>query len=496
MHIKKPRYYSIRNVMLLSFIIIIVIMVLNMGLLSLQYRNILDQLNINYQRLNDAASFSQTIDRIHYDVTGYAEVSESDRELIRTSYITNYDAAQQSLTRLQLNVEYASYHHLTDLSNMLQTMDDAVLQYFDASDTSVLPSIYVKPQRDYIDRLKDYIQDELNSYSSSLLRESQKFYETAAERRNRLELQMVFSTGMVLAFCFVTALLFSRIITKPIRKLANHMKNFDASGQTEKFQDFSLTSSEVASLIGSYNKMTNRIYELINELTEKAGIERQLSQQQVDNLEMRNLLKQTELHMLQMQINPHFLFNTLNSIHALASMENADQSAQMIGNLAKILRYALRDLDRNVPLRDEMENVSSYIDLQKLRFGSRIKFIINTDETVMDATCPGMIIQPLIENAIMHGFDREGKTGRIMLSVIDEIELITIMVKDDGIGMDSKTVDDILEGGRSETDNAEVKGIGLDNVLRRMRILYGEESVRISSKPGLGTTILLRIPKT
>lgn len=495
MQTKRHRYYRIRNVMLASFIIIILIMVLNMALLSLQYRRILDQLNQSYLKLYEAADFSQTIDRMHYDVTGYADVSESDRQRIRTDYAENYSQVMNSLNWLKDNSRDPSYYQLIDLSNMLVTMDEAITEYLDTVDTSILPPIYIQPQRVYIDRLRDFIQDELNRYSSSLLQESQQYYKDAEDRRNNLELQIVLSTGLVIVLCFVTSLIFSRLISRPIRQLANHMKDFDASDENEKFLESAPTSSEVASLVGSYNKMTNRIYELINELTAKADVERQLSQQQVDNLEMRNLLQQTELQMLQMQINPHFLFNTLNSIHALASMENADRSAEMIGNLAKIFRSALRDLDQNVSLREEIDTVSSYIDLQKLRFGSRIQFVINTDETVLDIPVPGMIIQPLIENAIMHGFDREGKTGRIVLSVIDEIDTIVISVKDDGVGMDEQTVQGILTGSREEYDPSETGGIGLDNVLRRMRILYGTDSVRIKSTPGLGTTILLRMNK-
>ena len=322
------------------------------------------------------------------------------------------------------------------------------------------------------------------------------------------------------------------------------MKSFNAADPDRNrwtYDETSQHSIEVDSLVRSYNKMTEQIYTLIDELTEKADVERQLNQQKVDNLEIKSLLRKTELHMLQMQINPHFLFNTLNSIHALSVMENAENTAQMISRISKILRYSLRELDQLVTLSDELDNVVNYIELQKMRFGKRIVFHVNYDNHILDTKVPGMIIQPLIENSIMHAFNREGLNGTIWISIQDEIDYISISVRDNGLGINSETIQSLIadkttapqtdnqytslqhsdnqntslqhsdnqntslqQTGKDtknmvsdvkNTDQTETHGIGLDNVIKRIRLLYGHDAFRIKSAPNQGTTIILKIGK-
>lgn len=504
--------YQIRTIFLFCFIFIIIVMSANLGLLNMQYRNILVQINESYNMMYLITDFSEVMDALLFDVTGYYDVSSFERSRIRQQYDKGFSYLNDILGTLKVNTTSTSRYYLIDIGNIISTLNNSVQEYFSTVDSSSLSIVYIRQQVSYIERLKRYIDDEINRLSNSILQDSKDNNESFKRQRTILEIQMVTSTVAIILLCFTTAVLFSRFLTNPIKNLASRMKSFDASDPDRskyKCGNIKIVSQEVDSLVKSYDKMTNQIYELIDELTQKAEIERQLNQQRVDNLEIKSLLHKTELQMLQMQINPHFLFNTLNSIHALAVIDNSEKTAQMIGSLAKILRYALRELDRQVPLSEELENVRNYIELQKMRFGKRIEFHVNYNDWILNNKVPGMIVQPLIENSIMHGFDQEGMTGSIWLTITDEIDFISICVRDNGVGMDEETLKSIISfksmgtGSQQQNENVnsekesklDTHSIGLDNVIRRMHLMYGDEAFKIESSLGKGTTIVLRIAK-
>lgn len=514
------RQYSIRSILSFSFALIIIIMSVNVLVLSLQYRNILNMLNSSYEKMYLITDYSDTLERVFYDITGYYDVEKTDRARIKTEYETNLNELQKIMKELNQNTSTSSRYILSDISNMLITIDEATNIYFQTVDNESLSAVYIRPQLNYILRNQEYLRNEINKLSNSILQDSQTYNIGFEKRRAALEVQVVISTGLLVLFCLAAAILSSRYLASPIKKLAFQMKNFNASdSERDKyyFEESDKHSIEVDSLVRSYNKMTDQIYALIDELTAKADIERQLHQQKVDNLEIKSLLRKTELHMLQMQINPHFLFNTLNSIHALSVMDNADDTAQMISRLSKILRYSLRELNQLVPISEELDNTINYIELQKMRFGRRIEFHINYDNNILNIPVPGMIIQPLIENSIMHAFNREGLKGNIWLSIQDEIDYVSISVRDDGLGIDEATIQSIVNDGSnnfeeanenmpddkfsqntvsiSEKHQTDTHGIGLDNVIKRVRILYGPQAFRIKSTPDLGTTVVLKIGK-
>ncbi len=250
-------------------------------------------------------------------------------------------------------------------------------------------------------------------------------------------------------------------------------------------------------MANAFNGMKHSIKEYIIELKDKADTETQLYEQRIQNLEMQSALDVAELKALQMQINPHFLFNTLNAGVQLAMIEEADRTSVFLDDVAKMFRYNVKSLDRVVKISEELDMVKAYGNMFTVRFGDRIEFIYDIDESVEDFEIPPLTIQPFVENATIHGVGEIEDKGIVEISLKQDETMIYISVKDNGVGMDEETAKSLSEGNQqSGSKSGHTTGIGIHNVVKRMRIFFGIEDVLIiESKIGFGTTSTLQIPK-
>ena len=207
--------------------------------------------------------------------------------------------------------------------------------------------------------------------------------------------------------------------------------------------------------------------------------------------EQGRLLLEARLDALQRQINPHFLFNTLNSIASLVR-SRPELAREMIVKLANILRVLLKDREAFVPFSEELMFTDDYLDIEVVRFGEKLKVVKEIAEETMNVVVPGMLLQPLIENSIKHGLEPRIGGGTVTLrSRITEDGMLLVEVEDDGVGMDpewdcASPVSGLVRPG---------SGIGIRNVRDRMGVLYGNlAGVEINSRPGRGTKVTLRMP--
>jgi len=201
--------------------------------------------------------------------------------------------------------------------------------------------------------------------------------------------------------------------------------------------------------------------------------------------EQERLLLNARMEALQNQINPHFLFNTLNSVSSLVRID-PDTAREMITKLANILRRLLNSTDAFVPLRDELEFIDNYLDIEVVRFGrDKLRVVKEIEDAALDVMVPSMLLQPLVENSIKHGLSSKINGGSITLRSHLEASKLTIEVEDDGVGMPSaKLVQH--QGGT---------GIGMANVSERLNVLYGEAAnLAIQSNPGQGTLVRITMP--
>jgi two-component system LytT family sensor kinase len=204
------------------------------------------------------------------------------------------------------------------------------------------------------------------------------------------------------------------------------------------------------------------------------------------------LLLEAQLDALQRQINPHFLFNTLNSIASLVRSK-PELAREMIVKLGNILRVLLRDRDAFVPLEEELAFTDDYLDIEVVRFGEKLKVVKEIAEETRHVVVPTMLLQPLIENSIKHGLEPRIHGGTVTLRSRIVDGMLMLEVEDDGVGIEPGGPVTSAESGVVR----EGSGIGMRNVRERMQVLYGEDAqVELVSRPGRGTRVRLSMPIT
>lgn len=291
---------------------------------------------------------------------------------------------------------------------------------------------------------------------------------------------------------------FARSITDPLQALAGaagRIAGGDLSGPPVSVG----TGREVQTLSLAFTHMQESLRRHVTELQEKAELERRLQAEELENLQIHSMLREVELRALQSQINPHFLFNTLNMVAKTALIEGADQTRELMETVADLLRYSLRQLDRPVTLGDEVAQVQRYMTIQGQRFGDRTRFAIEADPAALDSPLPCMTLQPLVENAIIHGVGNREEGGAVSLAVYRRDDRIVVAVSDDGDGMPPDRLAALNQPADTpaESTGGHTTGLGIQNVRRRLELYYhGDANLTVTSLPGAGTSVTLDFPTT
>ena len=264
--------------------------------------------------------------------------------------------------------------------------------------------------------------------------------------------------------------------------------NFDTPDLEETEQD------EIGRMAVAFNEMKHSTKNQMKVLNEKNEIERELHKKETEALEFQNLMEREKLQQLRSQINPHFLFNTLNVIMYTSQQENASRTQSLLNSLSELLRYSLGSNETKVPLAKEIHIVNAFYALHHVRFGDRIRlqWHISPDVIVTDTLVPSFILQPLVENSFKHGLAPKEDGGCVDIYAETDEDTLYIRVSDNGIGMKQE----VLEQLRHNLSNPPTTGehIGLYNVSARLR-LWGEKyGMDVFSKEGKGTTTVLRLP--
>ncbi|RGP35075.1 sensor histidine kinase, partial [Pseudotabrizicola alkalilacus] len=229
------------------------------------------------------------------------------------------------------------------------------------------------------------------------------------------------------------------------------------------------SNDEISSLAQTFNRMRININNLFQEIQQKAQLEHELQQSKL-------LLQESQLKNLQSQINPHFLFNTLNTLSKKAYLEGSEETSDLLVSVAGLLRYNLKWLDKSVTLQDEVMVIQQYMNIQKARFTDRLTLHLEIDQSCLEVQIPGLTLQPIIENAVIYAVEPREDGGQIWLRIKDDDNMVRIEVEDDGPGIPENIRLQILDGELVETNSAST-GIGFTNVVKRLRLFYGLENV-------------------
>ncbi len=283
----------------------------------------------------------------------------------------------------------------------------------------------------------------------------------------------------------------NRSIIDPIINLAEAARKIAANDFY--IDDVHVTNrDEIGELVRAFNKMKYATGEYIAALEERRNMLDLIHQDELEKIEAEKNLERMNLLLLKSQINPHFLFNTLNVIGGMAKFEDAETTEEMIRMLSSIFRYNLKTPQNKVLLEKEIQVVNDYMYLQQMRFGKRISYQTDCKVDATKVTVPSFLLQPLVENAILHGVSRKVEGGKIHIRIWEKEQLLHITVADTGEGMDENRLKSI-QSKLLDMDNKNL-GIGLSNVCKRIKALYKNGSVNIYSKKDVGTVIQIMIP--
>lgn len=271
-------------------------------------------------------------------------------------------------------------------------------------------------------------------------------------------------------------LIISDIVTKPLRKVSEAITKF-SSGDFEQQVEIE-TNDEVGEVARCFNKMVGDIRNLINE-----------------NYVITLQEKESELAVLQAQINPHFLYNTLDSLYWQATEAENDEIAESILALSQLFRLVLSQGKREIPVRQEVELISRYLQIQKMRFSKRLNYQINVEEEVLKEKIPKLILQPFVENAIVHGFENINTPCFLEVLGFGENGKLHFEIRDTGIGMRQDQIDALWEEEPVQYAKQRIGRYAIKNIRERLKLKYHEEfQLEIQSSVGKGTTVHLIIP--
>ncbi len=252
---------------------------------------------------------------------------------------------------------------------------------------------------------------------------------------------------------------------------------------------------EIGQTAAAFNVMQASVEAYISEIKNKAAVESSLMEERLKNLEMQGHLRSAELKALQSRINPHFLFNTLNAGIQLSTVEDADRTRGFLERLAGLMRYSFRNLDAPVALRDELACLRDYLYLMSIRFPDSIGFDIEADPVAEGAALPKLIIQPLVENSIQHGFAGSVSGGRVRVAAGLEAGDLVIHIEDNGTGISGERVARIMAAADSGLEPGSAEGgLGMANVIARLRLFAGRRDVIDFRDAGPGASIVVRVP--
>lgn len=265
-------------------------------------------------------------------------------------------------------------------------------------------------------------------------------------------------------------------VTYPLYRLQAEMNKVKDLNYDVNRSKLKKGSKEIIQLDATFNEMMRRIRYLADKLLQEQENQRK-----------------SELKALQNQINPHFLYNTLDSIIYMIDKGENQKAEEMIVALSKFFRISISRGKAIIPLKDEVEHVRNYLLIQKIRFGDQFTYAINVDPSLYQYSCIKLILQPLVENAIEHGLNDNESGGQIEIIGTQNESYIILKIKDNGYGISEDKLEQIY---KSFHDDSIHQGVGLKNVYQRIKIYYGEEAdIKIDSLFDEGTIISIYIPK-
>ena len=470
----KKKILTLAAVVTLPFILLVMYLLASMASYSNTYSEIVSNMTVaNNYNLN----FKEEMDESFYKlVVGYVTLDniESDKSL-KNPYVL-IEELRSEFTRLTaITTESESKLWLESLLRNINALEKRVDDIVDSIDAGGRYSENIEMLDNNIYILTELIQDDIQYYIYYQTRYMEKVTDTLQKQIGRFMVVCSILIAVLIAVVAVSAVMIVSGILQPIRQLNSVTEkiaqgDFNARAQVN-------SDDEVAELAVSFNKMAGNMQSLIDKVKE-------------DERKMRK----ADLRLLQEQIQPHFLYNTLDTIVWLIESNEPDEAVTMVVTLSDFFREILSKGKEFISIKEEEKHISSYLQIQEMRYRDILEYDIQLDQVIYKYQILKLTLQPVVENALYHGIKYKRAKGCIHIHGEKEGDIIRLTVRDDGVGMDEEELAQLRQQIEKPCQETE-KGFGLANVNERIHMYFGYEyGMKIESEKGKGTTVEIVIP--
>lgn len=470
----RAKLYMSNRVIMVPLLIMVVYLIFSLVNYRQAYDNIINNMlvansyNVNFKAIMDESLYKLSVGMVTFDTIDEDETLENPYKLI--------DELRSEFGQLAtIATDKESRSWLISLLRNIDTLEDRI----DDIRRNIEENGQYEDNMEMLDKniyiLTDLIQDDIQYYL---------YYQTKdiANVRNQLNHNlMTFIIVMIVAAVVITVLetAFSnyvvRTITRPVEELVK-MTQLISTGNFENRVEVE-SRDEIAVLAQSVNDMAENLEVMVRQIKEDA-----------------KKMRYTELRLLQEQINPHFLYNTLETIVWLIQMNEPKQAVKMVMSLSDFFRLVLNKGKELITIREEEQHIRSYLEIQQVRYKDILEYEIAIDPKIYEYHIQKLTLQPLIENSLYHGIKYKRTKGLIRVTGEMAGPDIVLCVEDTGVGMDEETLGKLQEE-ISKPCKLTESGFGLANVSERIRMNYGKDyGMKIESTQGVGTKIVITIP--
>ena len=470
----KKKILTLAAVVTLPFILLVMYLLASMASYSNTYDEIVSNMTVaNNYNLN----FKEEMDESLYKlVVGYVTLDTIETDKSLKNPYTLIDELRSEFTRLTaITTESESKLWLESLLRNIDTLEKRVDDIVDSISAGGRYNENIEKLDNNIYILTELIQDDIQYYIYYQTRYMDKVTDTLQDQIRRFMVVCSVLIGVLIIVVAVSAVMIVSGIIQPISQLNQATEkiaqgDFNARAQAD-------SDDEVAELAVSFNKMAGSMQSLIDKVKE-------------DERKMRK----ADLRLLQEQIQPHFLYNTLDTIVWLIESNEPDEAVTMVVTLSDFFREILSKGKEFISIKEEEKHISSYLQIQEMRYRDILEYDIQLDQVIYKYQILKLTLQPVVENALYHGIKYKRAKGCIHIHGEKEGDIIRLTVRDDGVGMDEEELEQLRQQIEKPCQETE-KGFGLANVNERIHMYFGPEyGMKIQSQKGKGTTVEIVIP--
>lgn len=479
-----------RKVLLAVVSIMLLMLVINIILYS-QINKTIRRMDTVYSSNVDLTELSDSLSDVQEALYAYLSVKTSDS-------LENYYKSEQTYRNLLENLgNQISSNPTMLLERNIRKMSESYLALAEEA-VSAKRGRNVEKYKELYDssqNLYSYINTYIDELNSQQFRNNSASYQTLREALEYLEISSLVLMTVMMGIGILMLFGITKGMIEPLTNLAE-TANLVGQGNFNVKMPPTDSLDEVGIVTRAFNTMVESLEEYIIRTTRSMEKEQQMMERE---LLMKNHLKEAQLKYLQSQINPHFLFNSLNAGAQLAMLEDAEKTCIFVEKMADFFRYNVKKGLEDASLEEELVAVENYIYILNVRFAGEIHFTRQADERIMDCRVPSMILQPIVENAVNHGIRNIDWEGCIHLEIMEEEGRIFIRIRDNGKGMSQERIQEVLSGQAGDgEEQSDSTGVGMNNVISRLELYYNQKNlVEIRSRgENKGTEVILKLPKT